>query len=91
MNPSKRLNERLTPLLKSVMEKGPAGCACTVVRRGEVVYQETLGYADLEKKKEITPDTIYRIYSMTKVITCAAALMLYEKGLYLLIDPLEET
>jgi CubicO group peptidase (beta-lactamase class C family) len=90
MNSSKRLNERLTPLLKSVMEKGPAGCACTVVRRGEVVYQETLGYADLEKKKEITPDTIYRIYSMTKVITCAAALMLYEKGLYLLNDPLEE-
>ncbi|MDR6879255.1 serine hydrolase domain-containing protein [Bacillus sp. 3255] len=90
MNPSKRLNERLTPLLKSVVEKGPAGCACTVVRRGEVVYQETLGYADLEKKKDITPDTIYRIYSMTKVITCAAALMLYERGLYLLNDPLEE-
>lgn len=90
MNPSKRLNERLTPLLKSIMEKGPAGCACTVVRRGEVLYQGTLGYADLEKKKEITPDTIYRIYSMTKVITCAAALMLYEKGLYLLNDPLEE-
>lgn len=90
MTPSERLNERLTPLLKSVLEKGPAGCACTVVRRGEVVYQQTLGYADLETKKEITPNTIYRIYSMTKVITCAAALMLYEKGLYLLNDPLEE-
>lgn len=90
MNASKRLNERLTPLLKSIMEKGPTGCACTVVQRGEVIYKETLGYADLEKKKAITPDTIYRIYSMTKVITCVAALMLYEKGLYLLNDPLEE-
>ncbi|CAN7436336.1 serine hydrolase domain-containing protein [Paenibacillus sp. LjRoot56] len=90
MNTSKRLEERLTPLLKSITEKGPAGCACTVVQRGEVLYKETLGYADLEKKQEITPDTIYRIYSMTKVITCVAALMLYEKGLYLLNDPLEE-
>ncbi|KRF02303.1 serine hydrolase [Paenibacillus sp. Soil766] len=90
MNPSKRLDERLTPLLKRIMEKGPAGCACTVVQRGEVIYKETLGYADLETKKAITPDTIYRIYSMTKVITCLAALMLYEKGLYLLNDPLEE-
>ncbi|OAS23583.1 serine hydrolase domain-containing protein [Paenibacillus oryzisoli] len=90
MNPNKRLDERLTPLLSSFLEKGPAGCACTVVQRGEVIYNETLGYADLERKKEITPDTIYRIYSMTKVITCAAALMLYEKGLYLLNDPLEE-
>ncbi|MFC5451273.1 serine hydrolase domain-containing protein [Paenibacillus aestuarii] len=90
MNSSIRLNERLTPLLKSVMEKGSAGCACTVVRRGEVLYEESLGYADIEKKKALAPDSIYRIYSMTKVITCVAALMLYEKGLYLLNDPLEE-
>ncbi len=81
---------RLTPLLKSVIEKGPAGCACIVVQRGDVLYQEGFGYADLQQKRKIEPDTIYRIYSMTKVVTCAAALMLYERGLYLLNDPLEE-
>jgi CubicO group peptidase (beta-lactamase class C family) len=82
---------RLTPLLKSFMEKGGlAGCACTVVRQGEVLYEESFGYADLEKKIIIQPDTIYRIYSMTKVVTCVAALMLFEKGLYLLNDPLDE-
>lgn len=88
MGRNDRLGERLTPLLKSLMEKGPAGCACTVVHQGEVIYQEALGYADLEKKQAINLDTIYRIYSMTKVVTCVAALMLYEKGLYLLNDPL---
>ncbi|MFC5647704.1 serine hydrolase domain-containing protein [Paenibacillus solisilvae] len=82
--------QRLTPLLKSFVEKGPAGCALTVVQRGEVLYQDSFGYADLEKKKKISSDTIYRIYSMTKVITCTAALMLYENGHYLLNDPLEE-
>jgi CubicO group peptidase (beta-lactamase class C family) len=82
--------QRLTPLLKHFMEMGPAGTACTVIRRGEVLYEEYLGYADLEHKRKIEPDTIYRIYSMTKVITCVAALMLYEKGVYLLNDPLEE-
>lgn len=90
MSRNDRLAERLTPLLKSMIEKGPAGCACTVVHRGEVIYQETLGYADVEQKKMIDPDTIYRIYSMTKVVTCVAALILYEKGYYLLNDPLEE-
>lgn len=90
MSRNERLAERLTPLLKSIIEKGPAGCACTVVRRGEVIYQGTLGYANVEHKKMIDPDTIYRIYSMTKVVTCVAALMLYEKGDYLLNDPLEE-
>lgn len=49
---------RLTPLLKSFMEKGPAGCACSVVRGGEVLYEEGFGYADSDNKIEITSDTI---------------------------------
>ncbi|NOU94268.1 serine hydrolase [Paenibacillus sp. LMG 31456] len=86
----KYLQERLTPLLKGWVEKGPAGCACTIVRNGELMYQESFGYLDLEKKTKLQPDTIYRIYSMTKVVTCVAALMLYERGLFLLNDPLED-
>ncbi|MHB8065985.1 MAG: serine hydrolase domain-containing protein, partial [Ruminiclostridium sp.] len=82
--------EKLNLLLKNFIEKGPAGCSCSVVQHGETLYQECFGYADLDTKKLITPDTIYRIYSMTKVITCTAALMLYERGLYQLNDPLEE-
>lgn len=82
--------ERLTPLLKSFVDKGPAGCACSVWRNGEELYNGYEGYADLETKTPITEETIYRIYSMSKVITCVAALMLYERGLYLLNDPLYE-
>lgn len=80
----------LHPLLKSFIEKGPAGCACSVYHQNEQVFEDYVGYADLETKKPITPDTIYRIYSMSKVVTCAAALTLYERGLFLLEDPLEE-
>ncbi|QAA34437.1 serine hydrolase domain-containing protein [Clostridium manihotivorum] len=82
--------ERLTPLLKSFVEKGPAGCSCSVSRNGEELYRNFEGFADLENKRPITEDTIFRIYSMTKVITCTAALILYERGLFLLNDPLEE-
>ena len=82
--------ERLSPLLKSFLVNGPAGCACSVIHNGELKYQEYFGYSDLDTKTPITPDTIYRIFSMTKVITCTAALMLYERGLYLLNDPLGE-
>ncbi|WP_274651078.1 serine hydrolase domain-containing protein [Paenibacillus humicola] len=82
--------ERLTPLLKQFVEKGPAGVACTVVKSGEVLYEGSCGYADAENRKPIEGDTIYRIYSMTKPITCTAALMLYERGLFLLNDPLEQ-
>ncbi len=82
--------ERLRPLLKSFVEKGPAGCALTVSHHGEQLFEEYVGLADIDSKRAIGPDTIYRIYSMTKVVTCTAALMLYERGLFLLNDPLEE-
>ncbi|MFS0862578.1 serine hydrolase domain-containing protein [Fredinandcohnia sp. 179-A 10B2 NHS] len=84
------LQEKLQSLLRSFVERGPVGCALAVHREGERLFEDYVGYADLETKKEITSDTIYRIYSMTKVVTCTAALMLYEKGLFLLNDPLEE-
>jgi CubicO group peptidase (beta-lactamase class C family) len=44
----------------------------------------------MEAGVKISADTIYRIHSMTKVITCTAALMLYERGLYLLNDPIAD-
>jgi CubicO group peptidase (beta-lactamase class C family) len=80
----------LNSLLNSFVKKGPAGCSCLVSRRGETLYEGYFGYADLENKIHISSDTIYRIYSMSKVVTCTAALMLYERGLFLLNDPLEE-
>ncbi|PLS08610.1 serine hydrolase domain-containing protein [Neobacillus cucumis] len=82
--------QHLKPLLNSFVEKAPAGCACAVYHQNERVFEDYVGYADLETKKPITPDTIYRIYSMSKVVTCVAALMLFERGLFLLEDPLEE-
>ncbi len=82
--------DRLTPLLESFTKHGPAGCSLLVARRGETLYEHYVGYADREAGTPIGPDTIYRIYSMSKVVTCVAALMLYERGAYLLNDPLDE-
>ena len=70
------------------MEKGPAGCSCSVTRNGETVFEDYVGFADIDTKNPISSDTILRIYSMTKVVTCVAALKLYERGLYLLSDPI---
>jgi CubicO group peptidase (beta-lactamase class C family) len=84
------LFQRLHPLLKSFVEKGPSGCSLAVMHQGKKVFEDYVGYADNESQTPIAEDTIYRIYSMTKVVTCTAALMLYERGHFLLNDPLEE-
>lgn len=82
--------EPLTPLLQRFVSSGTAGCACRVVLRGETRYDGYFGYADLENEKPVAADTIYRICSMTKIVTCVSALRLFERGCFLLTDPLEE-
>ena len=63
------------------------GLLVAVVRGGRLAWCETRGYRDVEARRPAAPDTIYRIYSMTKPVTTAAALMLYEEGRFQLDDP----
>jgi len=63
-----------------VDEKKIAGIIATVARRGQMVYREKFGYADVEAAAPMQLDTIFRIMSMTKPVTSIAAMMLYEEG-----------
>lgn len=66
------------------------GAVAMIVRDGRVVYQEAFGYADLNSKKPMRIDSIFRIASMTKAITSVGLMMLYEEGRFRLNDPLSE-
>jgi len=59
-----------------------------VIKDDRIVDFQLQGYADIEKQAPIAEDTIYRIYSSTKIITAVAALMLYEEGCFQMDDPL---
>ena len=63
------------------------GALVLIYRRGEVAHFSTLGYADVERKKPVQPDTVYRIYSMSKPITSVAFMMLVEQGMVALDEP----
>eukprot|EP00666_Eupelagonemidae_sp_cell4sb_P002168 gene2168-16917_t len=47
------------------------------------------GWADVAAKKPIRDDSIVRLFSMTKPITCAAAMMCYERGCFQMEEPVE--
>ena len=81
-----RLNEYLSDY---VPDKLP-GCSLLINQSGEEVFYTQLGYADLESKKELQRDTIFRIFSMTKAPVCIGAMILFEKGLIHLDDPVEK-
>ena len=79
---------RIRPAIEKHIGKGKiAGAVTLLARRGELVHLDCLGLQDREKNVPMQPDTIFRIYSMTKPITCVALMMLYEKGYFQLSEP----
>ncbi len=71
-----------------VNEVKTPGVDCIVYKNHEMIYRHFAGKSDIEANKDIAGDEIYIIYSMTKMITCTAALQLYEQGKYMLNDPI---
>jgi CubicO group peptidase (beta-lactamase class C family) len=80
---------RVSTWMKGWVDSGKLpGLLVAVMRRGELAFAETYGKADVERNKPVRPDTIYRIYSMTKPLTSTAIMMLYEEGRFQLDDPI---
>jgi CubicO group peptidase (beta-lactamase class C family) len=63
------------------------GWLLTVTRHGKLVHVASHGQRDAEAGLPVEPDTLWRIYSMTKPVTSVAAMMLYEQGAFELTDP----
>ncbi len=66
------------------------GAACRVIQHGKTIYDTVQGLADAEKGQELKSDTIYRLFSMTKPITAVATMILFERGLIDLRDPVSK-
>ena len=87
---SERL-ERINAAVQGyVDENKAAGFVTMVARRGKVAHLESFGLMDIESGKAMQPDTIFRIYSMSKPITSAAVMILYEEGYFQLDDPVSK-
>ncbi|ABD88739.1 serine hydrolase domain-containing protein [Rhodopseudomonas palustris] len=63
------------------------GTQLLVYRRGQIVHNTVQGFADVERQTPVKPDTIFRIYSMTKPLTSVAFMMLVEEGRVALDEP----
>lgn len=82
--------ERTKAFCDSLLNYGLPGFDLAVYRKGECVLRYMNGYSDLENKVAMTGNERYNIYSCSKVITCVAAMQLYEKGLFSLEDKLSD-
>lgn len=80
--------EVLHATVKRFVDEGKhVGIITIIARDGRIEDFQTYGYRDLEKRLPMERDTIVRLYSMSKIITCVATLMLAEEGRFNLNDP----
>ena len=83
--------QRIRPIMQMwVDQQQCAGVLTLIARCGQIAHLECVGMMDIEANKAMQPDTIFRIYSMSKPITTVAALMLYEEGRFRLHDPVSK-
>ena len=77
-------------LQESVEKKQFAGVNALIIKDGKEEYYGQAGVADIEKGIAISRDTIFRMFSMSKPVTAAAAMILVERGVIDLLDPVEK-
>jgi CubicO group peptidase (beta-lactamase class C family) len=80
---------RITATLKKEIADGKLpGAVVMVARKGKIIYSDAIGFQDKGANTPMKLDSIFRIYSMTKPLASAAAMMLVEDGVIQLTDPI---
>lgn len=84
-----RLERAFTLVEDSVKQGKHAGASVLVARHGKIVGRKDFGLRNVDTGKPVERDTIFRIYSMTKVVTAVAVLQLFEQNRFNLDSPVE--
>jgi CubicO group peptidase (beta-lactamase class C family) len=80
--------DRIKAAIRTYVDAGQLAGAATLVWRDGLAQTACVGWRCVEAQLSIERDTIFRIASMSKPITSAAALMLFEEGRFALDDPI---
>src|ERR1700733_13170244 len=87
---SERLERLHAAMQQEVDQKRLAGVVTLLSRHGKVVEFRAYGKKDLASGAPMTTDTIFRAFSMTKVVTGVAMMILYEQGKWNPQDPISK-
>jgi CubicO group peptidase (beta-lactamase class C family) len=74
---------------RAVSSGAAAGLVTLVANRGGTMFEGATGQRGLDSAQPMTPDSVFRIFSMTKAIASVAAMQLYERGLLDIEAPVE--
>lgn len=83
--------ERIDAAIEAEIEAGRiAGAVAVIAKDGNRVYDKAFGHSDIDSGKPMETTSIFRIASMSKAVTTVGVMILYERGHFLLSDPVSE-
>jgi CubicO group peptidase (beta-lactamase class C family) len=82
-----KVASRIDRLLSEAYPAAEPGAAVLVSKAGTVILKRGYGLADTDRRVPASPETVFRLASVTKVFTSTAVLMLVERGALALDDP----
>ena len=81
----------LDELLQGYVDQERVSCVTAFIAKGgDVVYEKSFGYKDVENKVPARTDDIYVLFSQTKAIVAVALMTLYEQGKFEIDDPISK-
>ena len=82
---------RINELIKRHIDAGTfSGAVTLVARHGRIAHFEAQGLMDIESRKPMQKDAIFRIMSMTKPVVGVSIMMMIEEGKVRLTDPVSK-
>jgi len=77
-NPNKELDDYITKRT-NIIENSPS-TAIMIIDDGKIVFEKCYGYSNVETMEKATPETNYRLASITKMFTAMCAIILHDRG-----------
>ncbi len=83
---TKKVTHKLDSLLKRINKRHDFHGSILVAKKGKLVYQNQIGYADFRKKSDLSEASIYQLASVSKQFTAASIMILKERNQLKLTD-----
>ena len=80
VKPSAQQTDKIDSLLADYSRPGNPGASLLIAKNNEIILQKNYGLANREEKIPVTPQTNFRLASVTKQFTAASILLLIEGG-----------
>lgn len=83
--------DSLANIMRQAVKQGQiAGCSFLVAHKGEIVFREAFGHADIESKRSFTTEELLPVASTSKPFLASVLMALVDQGTLKLDDPVEK-